>query len=100
RLKMFTYEASYYASLFVPVFFYFFLGWVLKRHKLKLVYLIPALALPLIFSFSLGVLSVMVFSLVLVFLIYGFYLLKRRRILYLLFWIFLAVLPAVLLLSY
>ena len=36
RLRLFTYEASYYATLLVPLFFFFFLKIVLKQNILKI----------------------------------------------------------------
>jgi hypothetical protein len=62
RLKMFTYEASYYATLFTPVFFFFFLQVILKKNKIKVVWLLPMLVLPYLMSFSMGVISCILLS--------------------------------------
>ena len=35
RLKLFTYEASYYATLFVPLFCFYFLQYLFRKNKLK-----------------------------------------------------------------
>lgn len=56
RLKMFTYEASYYSLLLVPIVFYCIWNFLLNSlaiYKWQLLFVI----LPLLFSFSLGVLT-------------------------------------------
>jgi hypothetical protein len=56
RLKMFTYEASYYSLLLVPIVFYCIWNFLLNSlaiYKWQLLLVI----LPLLFSFSLGVLT-------------------------------------------
>lgn len=54
RLKMFTYEASYYSTLFVPIALYYYLKMLL--FKLRSAWLIILMVtLPLILSFSMGV---------------------------------------------
>ncbi|MBK6826850.1 MAG: hypothetical protein IPG86_08290 [Chitinophagaceae bacterium] len=55
RLKMFTYEPSYYALLFVPLFLYFFLQYVFRQNLIRSSLLLPILFLPFILSFSIGV---------------------------------------------
>ncbi len=55
RLKMFTYEPSYYALLFVPLFLYFFLQYVFRQNQIRSSILLPLLFLPFILSFSIGV---------------------------------------------
>ncbi|MBI5858351.1 MAG: hypothetical protein HZB42_11975 [Sphingobacteriales bacterium] len=57
RLKMLTYEASYYALLFVPLFLYFFLQYVLQKNSMNKYRLLFMLFLPFILSFSLGVIT-------------------------------------------
>jgi len=57
RLKMFTYEPSYYALLFVPLFLYFFLQYVFRQNQLSGRLLLPMLFLPFILSFSIGVIG-------------------------------------------
>ena len=84
RLKMFTYEASYYATLFVPLFLFFFLRLVLGSNRLNAWLLIPALILPLLLSFSLGVMAALALSLVLLLLIHFRRLLIKRRVRHLL----------------
>src|SRR5215213_6602069 len=57
RLKLFTYEASYYATLFVPLFFFYFLQIILKQNRINAWLLLPMILLPYLLSFSLGVMS-------------------------------------------
>ena len=52
---MFTYEPSYYALLFVPLFLYFFLQYVFRQNQIRSSILLPLLFLPFILSFSIGV---------------------------------------------
>ncbi len=55
RLKMFTYEPSYYALLFVPLFLYFFLQYIFRQNQIRSSLLLIMLFLPFILSFSIGV---------------------------------------------
>ncbi|HMH24183.1 MAG TPA: hypothetical protein VK563_20510 [Puia sp.] len=57
RLKLFTYEASYYATLFTPLFIFYFLKIILKLNKANSWQLLLVIFLPLALSFSLGVIS-------------------------------------------
>ena len=54
RLKLFTYEASYYALLLVPIFFYYLWDYVFSKVKVKAWHLL-FVCLLLALSFSLGV---------------------------------------------
>jgi hypothetical protein len=54
RLKGLTYEASYYALTYTPIFLYFSLKLIKEKQK-KAGLLLAALVLPMILSFSLGV---------------------------------------------
>jgi hypothetical protein len=56
RLRMFTYEASYYATLFAPVFLYYALR-ILNGQQKATVTLLLMLVLPLLLSFSMGVIA-------------------------------------------
>ena len=80
RLKMFTYEASHYASLFIPLFFYFFLQLMLKHNTIPAFLLIGMIFLPLILSFSLGVIGAAFVAIVGTYLIYGRTLTRKKRI--------------------
>lgn len=62
RLKMFTYEASYYAFLFVPVFLFFFLQYILQKNTIRPFGLLVMLFLPFVLSFSAGVIACLLAS--------------------------------------
>jgi hypothetical protein len=64
RLKMFTYEASYYSLLFVPIVFFVVWNFLLFRRNINTINLILILVL-LGLSFSLGVIAGIVISLLL-----------------------------------
>src|SRR5690606_27061782 len=70
RLKLFTYEAAYYAQLFAPLFFYF--GWrvLLNMEDRRWLLVVIALALPLTLSLSFGVLACIAIALVVVFFVH------------------------------
>lgn len=85
RLKMFTYEASHYATLFIPLFFYFFLQIMLKHNKISFFPLVVMIFLPLVLSFSLGVIAAAFLSIILTYLIYGRTLTRRKRVFQLIF---------------
>lgn len=70
RLKMFTYEASYYSTLMVPLFLFFFLQVVLKQNRIHSVLLLTMTGLPYLLSFSLGVITCIVISCLLGFVFY------------------------------
>lgn len=60
RLSLLTYEPSYYALLFTPLFFFFLLQLILYRNTINGWLLLVMLLLPLVLSFSLGVISAMI----------------------------------------
>jgi len=74
RLKMFTYEASYYSLLIVPVFCYYFLRKVLLNGNWGLAFV--GFIIGLMLSFSLGVLGGLLLS---IFLLYAFNLNELRK---------------------
>jgi len=84
RLKLFTYESSYYAVLFTPLFFYFLLQLVLKQNKINSWLLLAMILLPYLLSFSIGVTAAVLFALLLTASLYGKTLLVKRRTLSLL----------------
>jgi hypothetical protein len=85
RLKMLTYEPSYYSTLLVPIVLYYALGIMIKRYSTKQIFAIIVLVgLPLLFSFSLGVLSALTFALVVTVLFFLKKLVKRRAPFYML----------------
>ncbi|MGC4036810.1 MAG: hypothetical protein QM764_12695 [Chitinophagaceae bacterium] len=57
RLKLLTYEPSYYAFVFMPVFFYFLLQYCFGQNRISGKWLLPMLMLPLVLSFSMGVIA-------------------------------------------
>ena len=84
RLKLFTYEASYYASLFTPLFFFYFMQVILKQNKINSWLLLIILIVPYILSFSIGVISCLLLSALITYLIYFRSLSKKKRVLTLL----------------
>ena len=84
RLKLFTYEASYYASLFTPLFFFYFMQVILKQNKINSWLLLIILLVPYILSFSIGVISCLLLSALITYLIYLRSLSKKKRVLTLL----------------
>lgn len=57
RLALFTYEASYYSTLLVPLFFYFFLQLFFRKVDQQVIKMNLMVIIPLILSFSMGVLA-------------------------------------------
>lgn len=80
RLKLFTYEASYYALLFVPLFFYFGWQYFLRQYRRNGTLLLVMLLLPLLLSFSIGIIAAIAAALFCTFLLYQRNLLQRKRI--------------------
>lgn len=70
RLRMLTYEPSYYSTLLVPLYFYFFLKVFFRLNQTHLVHYLM-ICIPLILSFSMGVLSCITIATVLFILIYA-----------------------------
>ncbi|OQP64802.1 hypothetical protein A3860_18780 [Niastella vici] len=60
RLCLLTYEPSYYALLFTPLFFFFLLQLLFYRNTINGWLLLVMLLLPLVLSFSLGVISAII----------------------------------------
>lgn len=84
RLKIFTYEASHYATLFTPLFFFYLLQVMLKQNKTNSWLLLCMILLPYILSFSIGVIGSITFSLIFTCLLYFKNLMRKRRVLNLL----------------
>src|SRR5258705_9650092 len=68
RIKRLTYEPSYYATLFTPIFCFFFLQYQFRQNKIRGWKLLPMLFLPYLLSISFGVVGALFLSGVLVFL--------------------------------
>lgn len=81
RLKLFTYEASYYATLFTPLFFFFLLRIIFKQNKHHVLMILPMLFLPYILSFSIGVVSTILIAIAFTYLFYFERLTRKRRVL-------------------
>lgn len=80
RLKMFTYEASYYATLFFPIFAFFLLKLVLKQPTIHVWTLLLMLFLPYILSFSAGVIASAILAGLLTHLLHIKSLTRKRRV--------------------
>ena len=81
RLKLFTYEASYYATLFTPLFFFYILKIILKQNKLSVWLLLPCLVLPYILSFSFGVMGAVLAAIVISYVLYFKRFSRKKRVL-------------------
>jgi hypothetical protein len=80
RLKLFTYEASYYATLFTPLFFFFLLQIIFKQNKKNAWLLSAMIFLPYFLSFSLGVISCILVAVVLTYILYLKTLTRKKRV--------------------
>lgn len=79
RFKLFTYEASYYSTLFIPIFFFYFFRVILRQNRANSWLLLIMITLPLFLSFSLGVLTAMIAATLLTFAIHPLKLFRKRR---------------------
>lgn len=80
RFKLFTYEPSYYALLFIPLFFYFLLQYFFRQNKIPGGLLLVMIFLPLILSFSIGVITAALVAGVVTWIIYFRKLTRKKRI--------------------
>lgn len=80
RLNLFTYEASYYATLFVPIFCFYFLQYLLGYNKMRGWLLLLMIFLPYVLSFSLGVIGALILSGLITLLVHFSRLLSKRRV--------------------
>lgn len=81
RLKLFTYEPSYYALLFIPLFFFYLLQYFFRQNTISAGWLLLMLFLPYVLSFSIGVIGAALVAGLLTYLIYLRRLTRKRRIL-------------------
>ncbi|MBO9199025.1 MULTISPECIES: hypothetical protein [Niastella] len=81
RLSLLTYEPSYYALLFTPLFFFFLLQLLFYRNTINSWLLIVMLLLPLILSFSLGVLSAIVMAILITIILHYKKIVRNKRFL-------------------
>jgi hypothetical protein len=79
RLKLFTYEASYYATLFTPLFFFYFLKVILGQNKKSSFLILVLIFLPYLLSFSLGVISTILISIIITYVLVFRYISRKRR---------------------
>jgi hypothetical protein len=80
RMKLFTYEASHYATLMVPLFCFYLLQYLFKQNIIKGWLLIPMIILPLVLSMSFGVIACLVMSGMIAYLLYFSRLTRLRRV--------------------
>ena len=80
RLKLFTYEASYYATLLVPIFCFYMLQYLLRLNTTKGSLLLLMIFLPYILSFSFGVVGALLVSGLLTYILYMRRLTRKSRI--------------------
>jgi hypothetical protein len=80
RLKLFTYEASYYATLFVPLFCFFMLQYLFRQNTIRGWLLLLMIFLPYILSFSFGVIGALLASGVITWVLHFWKLTKKRRV--------------------
>ncbi|HMU47981.1 MAG TPA: hypothetical protein PKC72_16535 [Chitinophagaceae bacterium] len=80
RFKLFTYEPSYYALLFIPLFFYYLLQYFFRQNKISGGLLLVMIFLPLILSFSIGVITAAIVAGIVTWIIYFRKLTEKKRI--------------------
>jgi hypothetical protein len=80
RMRMFTYEPSYYATLFVPVFFFFLLQYLFQQNKIRGIYLLMMLFFPYALSFSIGVIACIVIAMLGTLTFHFLKLVRRKRV--------------------
>ena len=80
RLRLFTYEPSYYSFLFTPFFFFFLLQYFFRQNTIPAVLLLPMLMLPYLLSFSIGVMGAIFLALFFTWLLYFKQLTTKKRI--------------------
>lgn len=79
RLSLLTYEPSYYALLFTPLFCYFLLQLIFYRNSINGWLLLAMLLLPLMLSFSLGVISAIAMAMVISFVVHFKTFIRNKR---------------------
>jgi hypothetical protein len=91
RLKLFTEEASHYSFLLLPLFYYW-LYQCMQNFSWRTFGYFVSIVLSLLLSFSLGVLSVIAFTLIVVLLLYSRSILQNKRYRRLVFFSFIVIL--------
>lgn len=82
RLAMFTYEPSYYATLLVPIFAYFFIRFMLGGSENELIFSVAMISIPLVLTLSLGVIAGVVLAIFILFLINFQQFIVRKKLFY------------------
>src|SRR3954471_15317286 len=82
RLMMLTYEPSYYATLLVPLFAFYFVKFILKQIETNAFLILSMIAVPLILSLSFGVISGLAISISILFLINFARFLSSKKLFY------------------
>lgn len=80
RLNLLTYEASYYATLITPIFFFFLLQYFFHQNTIRSGWLLLMIFLPYILSFSIGVIGCILFSVFITWTMYFSRLTPKRRV--------------------
>jgi hypothetical protein len=81
RLQFFTYEPSYYALLFTPVFFFYLFQYFFRQNTIHYGLLLLMLFLPYVLSFSIGIISAALLAGLLTHLVWLRRLTRKKRIL-------------------
>jgi hypothetical protein len=81
RLRLFTYEPSYYAMLFTPIFFFYLLQYFSRLNTISNGWLFLMLFVPYVLSFSVGVIGAALVAGIITWLVYFVRLTRKRRIL-------------------
>lgn len=81
RFKLFTYEASHYAVLFTPLFLFYISQYLLKQNRINSKLLLLMVFLPILISFSIGVIAALLAALFITFCLYFPFLIRKRRVL-------------------
>ncbi|MHA4808699.1 hypothetical protein ACX0G9_11365 [Flavitalea flava] len=85
RLKLFTYEASYYSTLFIPLVCFYFFKIILGLNRQSSWLILLMIILPLALSFSIGVISAVLVALMITVFLYARTLIRKRRTRHLVF---------------
>ena len=82
RLTLFSYEPSHYATLLVPFFAYYFIKFILKQREQNSLLMLMMIVLPLVLSLSMGVISGLIISIAILFLLNATRFLGSKKLLY------------------
>lgn len=85
RLLMFTYEPSYYGTLLIPVFAFYFVKFILTQDRRNALNNMLMIIVPLVLSLSMGVIGSLMISISILFLINISRFLTSKKLLYSIF---------------